>query len=88
MIWRIEWQRRASDELRRLTAANPNQAQRILDALDRLAQQNQGDVKRLEGRPGEYRLRVGGWRVLFRRDAAADCVIVARIAPRGRAYRR
>lgn len=76
MSWRIEWERRASEDLRRLAVGNPDQARRILDALEALAEQNQGDVKRLQGRPGEYRLRVGQWRVLFRRDVTAGCLIV------------
>ena len=44
-----------------------------------------GDVKRLIGCPGVYRLRVGTWRVLFEL-ADGDVIVVYRIAPRGSAY--
>jgi mRNA-degrading endonuclease RelE of RelBE toxin-antitoxin system len=42
-------------------------------------------VKSLTGRPGEYRLRVGSWRVLFEL-AEGDVIVVYRVAPRGSAY--
>jgi mRNA interferase RelE/StbE len=42
------------------------------------------NVKALQGKPGYFRLRVGDWRVLFRRDGTV--IAVTRIAPRGRAY--
>lgn len=44
-----------------------------------------GDVKKLEGR-SEWRLRVGGWRVIF--VAEADTIRVTRIASRGDVYKR
>ncbi len=64
-------------------------AQRIRRALDRLAEdpdRRDVDVAPLEGRPG-YRLRVGGFRVIFERDDRACVIVVLRIAPRGQAYR-
>jgi mRNA-degrading endonuclease RelE of RelBE toxin-antitoxin system len=61
--------------------------QRVDAALDRLALSGQGDVRPLAGYPGEYRLRVGNIRVRFRPEHQAGWLIVARILPRGRAYR-
>jgi mRNA interferase RelE/StbE len=46
-----------------------------------------GDVKRIRGRPGSFRLRVGDLRVLFTVNVAARVVEVAAIVPRGQAYR-
>ena len=46
-----------------------------------------GDVKRLAGRRGEYRLRVGGWRVLFGCDDSARLIRVQDVRPRGDAYK-
>jgi hypothetical protein len=41
---------------------------RILAALTRYAETGEGDVKSLEGRfNGTHRLRIGDWRVRFRR---------------------
>jgi len=41
---------------------------RVTAALERFAATGHGDVKRLQGRPGEFRLRVGKW--LFDSQAA------------------
>jgi len=46
-----------------------------------------GDIAKLEGKPGVYRLRVGDWRVTFRYDFNRREVHVAEVAHRGRAYR-
>ena len=43
-------------------------ADRVTAALERLASTGHGDVKKLQGRPNEFRLRVGKWRVFFDRD--------------------
>ena len=61
---------------------------RITDALDRFAENYpNGDVKKLQGMDDEYRLRVGDWRVLFRRDVNAKVIVVFRVSPRGDAYK-
>jgi len=57
------------------------QAERIRKAVDFLPN---GDVKKLIGIDG-YRLRVGGVRVLFKRDG--DTIHVIRIDNRGDAYK-
>ena len=36
----------------------------------------------------ELRLRVGDWRVRFRRDTAQRQLVILRVLPRGRAYDR
>lgn len=47
----------------------------------------QGDVVKLEGKPGVYRLRVGDWRVTFRYEFSRREVHIAEVVHRGRAYR-
>jgi len=44
-------------------------------------------VRALTGSPGEFRLRVGDWRVRYELDIEAELLIVLRVLPRGRAYR-
>lgn len=44
------------------------------------------DVKKLEGEPG-WRLRVGGWRVIFDRQDAVRIIAIEKIKPRGDAYK-
>ncbi len=65
-------------------------AQRIRRELDRLAEhpnRRDVDVASLAGRPG-FRLRVGGWRIIFARDDKTRVIDVLRIVPRGQAYKR
>jgi len=45
-----------------------------------------GDVKRLEGRSAQWRLRVSGWRVVFILLPAERTVIIQLVSPRGGAY--
>lgn len=77
---RIDLRPTAAKSLRRLSRPD---RERILAAIERLPA---GDVKTLTGRPGEYRLRVGDWRILFELGDG-DVIIVYRVAPRGSAYR-
>ena len=72
----------ASKALRRLPR---NERERILDAFAALPA---GDVKRLAGKRGEWRLRIGSWRALIRLDAEARLIVVTAVRPRGRAYDR
>jgi len=83
--WRIAWSERAIRETGRL---DPKIRQRILAALDRYAADEHGDVLRLEAvEPPEWRLRVGAWRVRFRRDTETGTLFVLRVLPRDKAYR-
>ena len=43
--------------------------------------------KRLAGSAGLWRLRVGDWRVIYRRDEAAPVITVVTVSPRGGAYK-
>jgi len=83
--WRVEITRRAQHDLHRL---DPPVRERIYEALDRLVgDPPAGDVVRLTG-SDEWRLRVGDWRVRFGLDSEARTVVVLRVRPRDRAYRR
>ena len=57
-------------------------------ALDQLVIDPTGaDFKKLGGRSGEWRLRVGRWRVLLRLNNQSGGLLVLRVLPRDRAYR-
>lgn len=76
---------RARRELKRLDSSVRD---RIIAGLNRLAETGHGDVSKLtDVDPPEYRLRIGGYRVRFARDAAAGVLTVLRVLPRGAAYR-
>jgi mRNA-degrading endonuclease RelE of RelBE toxin-antitoxin system len=80
----FRWSERARADLR---AIDPQNARRILDALARYARTDIGDVTALRGRFfGQYRLRVGPWRVRFR-PIQPDSFDVLAIEKRGDAYR-
>ena len=61
-------------------------AQRVVGALEVLADTGRGDVRRLRGTADrEWRLRVGDWRVRFTYERGG--IVVLRVLPRGSAYR-
>jgi mRNA-degrading endonuclease RelE of RelBE toxin-antitoxin system len=62
---RIVWSREASRALADLAHRNPIQAEAIRAHLRDYASSGPGDVRKLAGRSGEFRLRVGNWRVIF-----------------------
>ncbi|MGH8303537.1 MAG: type II toxin-antitoxin system RelE family toxin [Steroidobacteraceae bacterium] len=83
--WAVEFERRAERDLERL---DRQVKERVLGAIDRLAQDPlSADLRKLTGRP-ELRLRVGDWRVILELDIAARTIVIERILPRGRAYDR
>jgi mRNA-degrading endonuclease RelE of RelBE toxin-antitoxin system len=83
--WRIAWTERALKDADRLDSKI---RQRILAAIDRYAADEHGDVMRLEAvEPPEWRLRVGSFRIRFRRDTEAGILRVLRVLPRDKAYR-
>jgi len=83
--WRVVITPRAEKELKRLP---PSDQARVRVALDRLsAGPTRGDVRKLQGKSNEWRVRVGEWRVRFGLDTRAHTIVVLRVVPRGRAYR-
>lgn len=86
MTWTVALSARAETDLKRLDTST---AARVLAALDRYAETEHGDVRKLtDVNPPEWRLRVGDWRVIFAREGGAPGVLtVLRVLPRGVAYR-
>ena len=79
----IVWSEPARADVRRLDRET---AMRIFVALHRFAETGSGDVKRLQGESGEFRLRVGGWRVRFTREPE-DTLRIHSVRHRSGAYR-
>ncbi|MXY47247.1 MAG: type II toxin-antitoxin system RelE/ParE family toxin [Chloroflexi bacterium] len=84
VIRRIIYNPQARRDLRRLDKVS---AMRILNALERLAGDRSGEIRRLRGSPNEWRMRVGDWRVIFEFDMNDQQILVKRISRRDRAYR-
>jgi mRNA interferase RelE/StbE len=80
----VRWTERALKDAEKL---DPRMRERVLDALDRLAETGHGDVKKLVDRGEMLRLRVGDWRVIFLLSHAGAAIEVLRVLPRGQAYR-
>ena len=84
MSWQVRWQSTARRDIARL---DPQIQERVLVAVQRLATTGMGDVLRLTGvEPPEWRLRVGQWRVRFRRNTAEQILDILRVLPRDQAY--
>lgn len=86
MSRRVELTKTALADLKKLEKAIQSRA---FDAIERLAAEGHGDVKRLQGvKPPEYRLRVGDWRIRFAFDGDDDngAVVVYRVLHRSEAY--
>ena len=83
--YRFEYSRAAIRDLKRLDRPV---RERVVMALERLvAPETVGDIRALTGTPGEFRLRVGDWRVRYELDTEHEKLFVLRVLPRGRAYR-
>ena len=81
--YEIEIRPRAVKDMKGLPRTD---ALRILDRIDRLRKNLEGDVKRLTQSTSEFRLRVGDYRVLF--DVEGQVVVVRRVRHRREAYTR
>jgi mRNA interferase RelE/StbE len=82
MHYRLEISEEALEQMRRLSRED---RRRIGDRLDALQADLHGDVKKLAGRKGKYRLRVGNFRVLFTLEN--DLIFVHLVRDRKDAYR-
>lgn len=71
-----------------LSLAKPDRL-RITDKINQLGYNPDApelDIKKLEGEPG-WRMRVGGWRVIFDRQDEVKIIAIEKIKPRGDAYK-
>ena len=77
-----------SDEARAdVRAIDRETALRLLETLARFLETQAGDVKQLRGfDPPLYRLRIGDWRVIFRKSGD-ESIDVVRVRNRREAYR-
>ncbi len=86
-MFQLRFLGKALDDLRRIDRAH----QRIIKAKLLILAANpealKNNIRRLAG-GGEslYRLRVGSYRVIFKKDKAALVILVVRVGPRKEAY--
>ncbi len=83
--WRYELNVKAERDMRHLDEVT---RRRLFEAFDRLTEEPmRGDIRKLQGRTKEWRLRVGEWRVLFERDEETRLILIQAVRPRSSAYR-
>jgi mRNA interferase RelE/StbE len=64
---------------------NRTDREQIKEALQDLEKEPpEGDIRPYEGNPGIWRLKVGGYRVLYKIEN--DIILATHIEPRGQAY--
>ena len=80
----VVWTAPALRDLRRI---DRQMAERIRAAVRRYATTQYGDVRKLEGQEGHYRLRVGEYRVIFRPERGRLVIVVLHVRHRSDAYR-
>ena len=84
MVKRAVWSPEARTDLR---AINRDTALRLLKSLSRFLKTEVGNVKQLEGfDPPLFRLRVGAWRFIYRKQGD-DAIEIVRVRNRREAYR-
>lgn len=86
----LVWEPQAFADWAAIEQRDPELAEWILLAIERYADTNQGDVRKLTARGNLYRLRVGTWRVLFSLGRRADrqpYMLIGHISDRRDAYR-
>jgi mRNA-degrading endonuclease RelE of RelBE toxin-antitoxin system len=75
-----------ADQLAEVAAADRTLAHRIIRQVRQYAAGERVDIKKLKGRPGEWRIRVGRWRVIFTVLPELDAIVVRDVLERGEAY--
>ncbi|MBD1214961.1 type II toxin-antitoxin system RelE/ParE family toxin [Dolichospermum circinale CS-1225] len=81
MHYQIEFKPKAIKDLQKIPV---NDRERIINKIEAMQDDLQGDVKRLTNFTPEYRLRVGDYRILF--ELAEQTIIVYRVKHRSKAY--
>ncbi|MFN0096337.1 MAG: type II toxin-antitoxin system RelE family toxin [Dehalococcoidia bacterium] len=85
MASRVVWSQAAIQQLMAITRAEPRTAKRVSDAIFDYAREGRGNVKRLQGEPNSWPLRVGNLRVIF--ALSTDLMDITSIDDRKDAYR-
>jgi mRNA-degrading endonuclease RelE of RelBE toxin-antitoxin system len=80
------WDFEALRSLVELARSDIAQAPRLLQVVKAFVEERRGDVKKLQGRPGEWRLRSGDWRAIFMRSPDGPGIVILAIDNRRDAY--
>jgi len=82
--WKVQYSKVAKRELSKLSKVDQQQ---VMRSIDRYAENESGDVKKLQvDVTSTWRLRAGDWRVFFDKDNASSTLTIARIRNRKDSY--
>ena len=88
MIWKVNLRKQPLKELEKMSAED---RERILKAITKLSQNpfdiSRLDTKKLKGKMGKWRLRVGDYRVIYEILRAEILIDVIKIDTRGDIYK-
>lgn len=85
MSYRVEF---AASAVREFKALERSMQRRIGTRIDELAKNPfPPDVKKLQGTPDHYRIRVGDYRVIYRVEKKRVTIVVVKIGHRREVYR-
>jgi len=82
----IHYRRDAVRYLKRLNAKDRRRILKSIESLSTGETSGKLDVKKLVHRPA-FRLRVGGFRILFEIDTGSRKIMILSVRPRGKAYK-
>ena len=71
----ITWTDDAVGDIVGLARGNSRQATRIREAVTRFGRGEHGDIKKLQGRSNQWRLRVGDWRVVYEEQTGETRIV-------------
>ena len=79
-MFKVTYSRQAIKALRKISEPDRSRIQKAIHKLPN------GDIKKLTGETG-YRLRVGGWRIVYEIEHDRLIINVIKIAPRSKVYK-
>jgi mRNA-degrading endonuclease RelE of RelBE toxin-antitoxin system len=80
----VELKKQAKKYMAKCTKSNYDKIKAALEKLELL----QGDIKKLEGREDEYRVKIPPFRIIFEYDKVNKVILVTKIDTRGSAYKK
>jgi len=81
---KVELRKQPEKYLSKCTESDYNKINNALSDLENL----QGDIKKLQGRKDEYRVKLPPFRIIFKYDKVDKAIIVTKIDTRGDAYKK
>jgi mRNA-degrading endonuclease RelE of RelBE toxin-antitoxin system len=82
--YNVIWTQSAVDDLGVVFASQPRDGQRVILTTRMFGRDGHGDLKKLQGKLKDWRLRTGKWRVLVTLDN--DTALVTKVDDRKDAY--